>query len=41
MPTELDTYKPEKYLENALFRPEIREAYQSLVDQGPAESNSQ
>jgi exodeoxyribonuclease III len=34
MPTELDTYKPEKYLENALFRPESREAYKNLVDQG-------
>jgi exodeoxyribonuclease III len=34
MPTELDTYKPEKYLKNALFRPETREAYKHLVDQG-------
>jgi len=34
MPTELDTYKPEKYLENALFRPESREAFKKLVDQG-------
>jgi bifunctional non-homologous end joining protein LigD len=34
MPTELDTYKPEKYVNNALFRPETREAYKSLVDQG-------
>ncbi|MEJ6979990.1 DNA ligase D [Pedobacter sp. P351] len=34
MPTELDTYKPEKYLENALFLPESREAYKELVDQG-------
>jgi len=34
MPTELDTYKPEKYLENALFRPESRLAYKDLVDQG-------
>jgi bifunctional non-homologous end joining protein LigD len=34
MPTELDTYKPEKYLENALFRPESRNAYKALVDQG-------
>jgi bifunctional non-homologous end joining protein LigD len=34
MPTELDTYKPEKYLENALFRPESRKAYKDLVDQG-------
>jgi len=34
MPTELDTYKPEKYVENALFRPESRSAYKALVDQG-------
>jgi bifunctional non-homologous end joining protein LigD len=34
VPTELDTYKPEKYLENALFRPESRKAYKDLVDQG-------
>jgi len=34
MPTELDTYKPEKYLENALFRPESRKAFKDLVDQG-------
>ncbi|WGQ10690.1 DNA ligase D [Pedobacter gandavensis] len=34
MPTELDTYKPEKYLDNALFRTEIREAYQDLLSQG-------
>lgn len=34
MPTELDTYKPEKYVNNALFRQEIRDAYKNLVDQG-------
>ena len=34
MPTEMDTYKPEKYVNNALFRPETREAYQNLVAQG-------
>src|SRR6201994_2396485 len=34
MPTELDTYKPEKYVNNALFRPESRAAYKNLVDQG-------
>lgn len=34
MPTELDVYKPEKYLENALFRKEIRAAYQRLLKQG-------
>jgi len=34
MPTDLDTYKPEKYLENALFRPESKTAFKTLVDQG-------
>jgi len=34
MPTELDTYKPEKYLDNALFREESRKAYADLVAQG-------
>ena len=34
MPTELDTYKPEKYINDALFRVEVREAYKNLVGQG-------
>jgi exodeoxyribonuclease III len=34
MPAELDTYKPEKYTNNALFRTESRVAYKNLVDQG-------
>ena len=34
MPTDLDTYKPEKYESNALFRPESKKAYKKLVDQG-------
>lgn len=34
MPTELDTYKPEKYLDNALFRPESRAEYSNLIRQG-------
>ena len=34
MPTELDTYKPGKYLENALFRPEARKLYQQLIKKG-------
>jgi exodeoxyribonuclease III len=34
MPTELDTYKPEKYKADALFRPEVRKAFKGLVDQG-------
>lgn len=34
MPTEMDVYKPERWLEDALFRPEIREAFKILVEQG-------
>jgi len=34
MPTELDTYKPEKYKDNALFKDEIKDAYADLVSQG-------
>lgn len=34
MPTELDTYKPEKYVNNALFRPEARQAYHEIISQG-------
>jgi exodeoxyribonuclease III len=34
MPTDLDVYKPERWLDDALFRPEVREAYRALVAQG-------
>lgn len=34
MPAELDVYKPEKYVDDALFRKEIRAAYQKLLKQG-------
>ena len=34
MPTELDVYKPEKWVDDALFRPEVRAAFKTLVDQG-------
>lgn len=34
MPTELDVYKPERWVEDALFRPETRLAFKTLVDQG-------
>ena len=34
MPTELDVYKPESWLDDALFRPESRLAFKNLVDQG-------
>jgi len=34
MPTELDVYKPERWVNDALFRIEIRDAYKKLVEQG-------
>ena len=34
MPTELDVYKPERWVEDALFRPETRLAFKTLVEQG-------
>jgi exodeoxyribonuclease III len=34
MPTELDVYKPEKWENDALFRPEVRLAYRTLLNQG-------
>jgi exodeoxyribonuclease III len=34
MPTEKDVYKPERWVNDALFRPESREAFRKLVDQG-------
>jgi exodeoxyribonuclease-3 len=38
MPTELDVYKPERWVNDALFRIEIREAYKKLVEQGWTDS---
>jgi exodeoxyribonuclease-3 len=34
MPTELDVYKPERWVDDALFRPEVRTAFHNLVKQG-------
>ncbi|HEY5410796.1 MAG TPA: exodeoxyribonuclease III [Caulobacteraceae bacterium] len=34
MPTELDVYAPERWLDDALFRPEVRSAYARLLGQG-------
>ena len=34
MPTKLDAYKPERWVDDALFRPETRAAFKALVDQG-------
>jgi exodeoxyribonuclease-3 len=34
MPTNLDVYKPECWVDDALFRPEVREAFHGLLAQG-------
>jgi exodeoxyribonuclease-3 len=34
MPTDIDVYKPERWLDDALFRPETRAAFHRLVAQG-------
>jgi exodeoxyribonuclease-3 len=34
IPTEQDVYKPERWLDDALFRPESRSAFKTLLEQG-------
>jgi exodeoxyribonuclease-3 len=34
IPTELDVYKPERWVDDALFRPEVRKAFHGLLAQG-------
>jgi len=34
MPAEIDVYKPERWVDDALFRPETRAAFRKLVAQG-------
>jgi exodeoxyribonuclease-3 len=34
MPTELDVFKPERWVDDALFAPEVRRAYARLLEQG-------
>lgn len=34
MPTDLDVYKPERWVDDALFRPEVRDAFRRLAAQG-------
>ncbi len=34
IPSEIDAYKPENWVNDALFRPESREAFYKLIDQG-------
>jgi exodeoxyribonuclease-3 len=38
MPTERDVYKPERWVDDALFAPEVRAAYFRLLDQGWTDS---
>ncbi len=38
MPTALDVYKPERWVDDALFRPEVRDAFHALVAQGWADA---
>ncbi len=38
IPTELDVYKPERWTDDALFRPEVRMAFKTLVAQGWADA---
>ena len=34
MPTELDVYKPERWVNDALFRVEVRDAFSRLIAEG-------
>lgn len=34
MPTDVDVYKPERWRDDALFRPEVRRAYAGMLKQG-------
>jgi exodeoxyribonuclease-3 len=34
IPTELDAYKPERWVDDALFRPEVRAAFEKIMAQG-------
>jgi exodeoxyribonuclease-3 len=38
MPTDLDVYKPERWQNDALFKPEVRQAFHALVAQGWTDS---
>jgi exodeoxyribonuclease-3 len=38
MPTDLDVYAPERWADDALFRPEVRDAYHRLLAQGWADA---
>jgi exodeoxyribonuclease III len=38
MPTDLDVYAPERWRDDALFRPEVRSAFHRLIEQGWADA---
>ena len=38
IPTDIDVYKPERWVDDALFRPESRAAYHQLIEQGWTDS---
>ena len=38
IPTDIDVYKPERWVDDALFRPEVRAAYHRLLEQGWTDS---
>jgi exodeoxyribonuclease-3 len=38
IPTAIDVYNPDRWLDDALFRPETRAAYRQLLDQGWTDS---
>jgi exodeoxyribonuclease-3 len=38
IPTERDVYKPERWVDDALFRVEVRDAFQRLTQQGWTDS---
>ena len=38
IPTDIDVYKPERWVTDALFRPETREAFHRLIEQGWTDS---
>src|ERR1700745_1743434 len=38
MPADLDVYKPERWVDDALFRPEVRDAFARLIAQGWTDS---
>jgi exodeoxyribonuclease-3 len=38
IPTDIDVYKPERWVDDALFRPEVRAAYSQILAQGWTDS---